>query len=180
MKNLKALTKAYEYAAHKHTYQRRKGVKDIPYINHPVEVVNLLCFTLKEDDYNLLIAAVLHDTIEDTDTTEFEIEQLFGNEVASIVMEVTDDMTKPKSVRRKKQIESAKNSSDKAKQIKIADKACNILDMLTTRYEWTKRMKREYVAWALEVVDGCRGVNVELEKEFDKAVLLAKEVLGNI
>lgn len=180
MNNLTALTKAYEFAAHKHTRQRRKGVKDIPYINHPIEVVNLLCFTLKGDDYNLLIAGALHDTIEDTDTSEYEIEQLFGQEVVTVVLEVTDDMTNSKAVRRKKQIEGAKNLSDKAKQIKIADKTCNILDMLTTRFEWTKRMKREYVAWAQEVVNGCRGVNVELEKEFDKSVQLAKEVLGNI
>ena len=175
---LAKLTNAYEYAARKHSKQRRKGVKDIPYINHPVEVVNLLCFTLSEIDMQLLIAAVLHDTIEDTDASEDEIEQQFGSEVKNLVLEVTDDMRENKKVRKEKQVQEAASLSDKAKQIKIADKTCNIIDMLTTRLEWTKNMKREYVLWSIEVVNGCRGVNSNLEKEFAKAVAFAKEVLG--
>lgn len=178
MNSISILTSAYEFAARKHTLQRRKGVKNIPYINHPVEVTKLLSFTGNANDLILLIAGVLHDTIEDTDTSEEEIKELFGQEVSEVVMEVTDDMSQPKKIRRQKQIDNALSISDRAKQIKIADKTCNILDMLTTRVEWTKSMKRDYVIWAKQVVENCRGVNTLLEKEFDKAVALANEVLG--
>lgn len=180
MPNINYLTKAYVFAAEKHVKQRRKGVKDIPYINHPIEVANLLSHSNEQVDYSLLIAAILHDTIEDTDTSEKEIEQLFGNNVLNIVLEVTDNMQLSKAERRKKQTNSAPHLSPQAKQIKIADKTCNILDMLTTRIEWTQQMKRDYVKWAISVVDGCRGVNIVLEKEFDKAVKLALNTLGDI
>lgn len=172
------LTEAYNFAAIKHSNQRRKGLKDIPYINHPIAVTNLLCLTLDILDMSLLIAAVLHDTIEDTDTSVEEIEQQFGSEVKDLVLEVTDDMSKSKQIRRDAQVEEAPTLSDKAKQIKIADKTCNIIDMLTTRMEWTNKMKKEYVLWSIQVVNGCRGINEKLENEFKKAVSLSKEVLG--
>lgn len=180
MQTIKDLTRAYDFSAKKHVKQRRKGVKDIPYINHPIEVANLLCHCGEEQNFELLVASVLHDTIEDTNTSEMEVEQLFGAQVASIVMEVTDDMSLCKKVRRKAQVDEAARLSISAKKIKIADKTCNILDMLTTRFEWTSRMKREYVLWAIEVVNGCVGVNEVLEQEFEKAVAMAKQVLGDL
>ena len=180
MKKMLFLTKAYDFAAQKHTKQRRKGVNDVPYINHPIEVANLLCYCCDNEDADLLIAAVLHDTIEDTDATEQEVCDLFGAEIGSLVMEVTDDMRLSKKVRRRLQIEKAHNLSDRAKQIKVADKTCNIIDMLTTRLEWTKRRKKEYISWAAEVVGHCRGVNLKLDKEFDKAYKLAENTLGPI
>ncbi|HBH48343.1 MAG TPA: phosphohydrolase [Bacteroidales bacterium] len=178
MNSLNDLTKAYEFAAQKHTYQRRKGVRDIPYINHPIEVVNLLAHTIQNLNNSLLIAAVLHDTIEDTDATPEEVEQLFGVDIKNLVLEVTDDMQLAKEIRRRKQVEGANALSDEAKLIKIADKTCNILDILTTRIEWNRSRKVEYVLWAKEVVKGCRGINHLLEDEFDKAVELARQVLG--
>jgi GTP diphosphokinase / guanosine-3',5'-bis(diphosphate) 3'-diphosphatase len=174
------ITQAYDYAAKKHIFQKRKGVKGIPYINHPIEVANLISHSLSELDVSLLVAAILHDTIEDTDASEEEITQLFGKEVSNLVMEVSDDMTLPKKKRKEIQISKAHLLSDKAKQIKIADKTCNILDILTTRLEWTRKMKIDYVRWAIEVIDGCRGVNLILDNEFDKAVRCAREVLGEL
>ena len=179
MSSLNVLTSALEFAARKHCKQRRKGADGIPYINHPIEVVNLLAHTMRTNDVELLTAAVLHDTLEDTETTQEEIVQQFGVEVFKLVLEVTDNMSLPKAKRKQLQLEHAKDLSIKAKQIKIADKTCNILDMLTTRMEWTHNMKIKYVIWAEGVIAACRGVNTELEAEFDKAVSLAREILGD-
>ncbi len=170
---------AYDFAARKHSSQRRKGAGDIPYINHPIEVVKLLSETLEYIDYELLIAALLHDTVEDTDTTVEELIQLFGKEITSIVMEVTDDMSLPKHARRKLQIEHAATLSEKAKMIKIADKACNIIDIISTRLEWSVEKKIDYILWANEVVNRCSGVNAQLEKEYEDALKKARHILGN-
>ena len=178
MNSLTGLTSAFEFAARKHYKQRRKGGKDIPYINHPIEVVNLLANTIVEPDLVLLTAAALHDTIEDTDATKEEIKQQFGSDVSNLVQEVTDDMSLSKKERRAQQIVHANYLSDRAKQLKIADKTCNVLDILTTRIEWTLTMKVEYIKWAKQVVLACSGVNQLLENEFSKAEKLAREVLG--
>jgi guanosine-3',5'-bis(diphosphate) 3'-pyrophosphohydrolase len=175
---LSVYTKACEFASQKHLFQRRKGVKDIPYINHPLEVANLLSHSNEEDDLELLIAAVLHDVVEDTDTTPEELTQLFGAKIANLVLEVTDDMKLTKKERRSNQVIHAPSLSGRAKQIKIADKTCNVLDIISTRLEWTITMKIDYIQWAMQVVNACRGVNTSLEAEFDKAVQLAKQVLG--
>jgi guanosine-3',5'-bis(diphosphate) 3'-pyrophosphohydrolase len=90
--NLTVLTEAYKFSAIKHTKQRRKGIMDIPYINHPIEVANILSHTNKNVDISLLAAAVLHDTLEDTDTSFEELTEVFGSEISNIVLEVTDDM----------------------------------------------------------------------------------------
>ncbi len=179
MISIALITKAYEFAAEKHCLQRRKGAKDVPYINHPIEVVNLLSHTSNTLNQTLLIAAILHDVLEDTDTLAPEIEQLFGSEVLAVVLEVTDNMQMSKQARRAAQISKAASLTDLAKQIKIADKTCNILDILTTRLAWSRIMKIEYIVWANEVVNGCRGVNPQLEVEFDKACQMARNVLGN-
>jgi GTP diphosphokinase / guanosine-3',5'-bis(diphosphate) 3'-diphosphatase len=174
---LSLLTSAYRFAAFKHSKQRRKGVGNIPYINHPVEVAELLAKCLVSDDYIVLIAAILHDTLEDTDTLPDEIEELFGREVLQIVQEVTDDMSLPKHVRKNKQIEKAPTLSPRAKLIKIADKTCNISDILKTRRYWSNKQKIEYVRWAIEVVEKCRNIETALDLEFDKVVERAKSAL---
>ncbi len=86
---------------------KTKGADGEPYINHPLEVANLLANVGKIEDYDVLIAAVLHDTIEDTDTTEEEIAEMFGETVCGYVAEVTDDKSLPKARRKELQIEHA-------------------------------------------------------------------------
>ncbi|MBN1117037.1 MAG: HD domain-containing protein [Bacteroidales bacterium] len=174
---VKDLIAAFKFSADKHRKQRRKGEKDVPYINHPAAVANLLAFTGGESDMVLLIASLLHDTIEDTNTTPIEIEERFGTEVLNVVLDVTDDMSLSKSVRKALQVEKAEELSARAKMIKIADKTCNILDMLETRFTWTRKQKIEYVNWSKAVVEHCRGINEQLDKEFDKAVKIAESVL---
>lgn len=176
MKNLGNFVKAATFAARKHIGQKRKGKDEAPYINHPLEVVNLLVNVGNVEDYDTLIAALLHDTVEDTDATREEIAEKFGEEVASIVMEVTDDKSLSKSERKQKQVEHAPNLSTEAKQLKICDKISNIRDVLENPPDgWSKERRLEYVQWGGRVVNGMRGVNEDLEKHFDKLVAEAKK-----
>lgn len=167
------LFKAIEFASWQHRFQRRKGCDHIPYINHPLRVAGMLAEYNDKILENMLLAAVLHDVVEDTGATESDIRKLFGKKVAMLVMEVTDDMSLPSAVRKQKQIEKAPKLSNEAKQIKIADKICNIQDMTNLPVGWTDIRKMNYIEWSKKVVKGCRGVNARLEKYFDRECLTA-------
>ncbi len=176
MNNLSKLIEAASYAAKKHTGQTRKGKDEAPYINHPLEVANLLANLGKVEDHDTLIAAILHDTVEDTDTTREEIAEMFGENVASIVMEVTDDKSLPKVERKQKQVEHAPHLSIEAKQLKLCDKISNITDVMNDPPDgWSDERRHEYVEWGERVVARLRGVNENLENHFDKLVAEAKE-----
>jgi len=171
MNNLTTLIHAINFAAKKHRRQKRKGADEEPYINHPLEVLNLLTSIGKVEDFNVLIAAVLHDTIEDTETTEEEISKLFGAKVCKMVLELTDDKTLPKAERKQLQIEHAPHISKGAKQIKLCDKISNIRDILENPPDgWSIQRRTAYVEWGEQVVAGLRGVNKNLEKCFDETV----------
>jgi len=162
---------AASFAARKHTGQTRKGDDAAPYINHPLEVANLLANIGKVDDFNILIAAVLHDTIEDTETTKEEITELFNAEVCGYVLEVTDDKSLPKAARKQKQIEHAPHLSNGAKQVKLADKISNITDVMKNPPAgWSLERRIEYIEWGEKVVAGLRGANADLEKHFDDLI----------
>lgn len=171
------LLAAIKYASEKHILQRRKGCNDIPYINHTIRVAYILQQTGKESNPVLLSAAVLHDVLEDTDATAAQLTELFGEEVSSIVQEVTDDMTLTYDDRKRFQIKKAPTLSNKAKLIKIADKISNIQDILTSPLTWSNRRKRKYVEWSEKVVDGCRGLNEDLDNYFDEVATHAKSIL---
>jgi guanosine-3',5'-bis(diphosphate) 3'-pyrophosphohydrolase len=179
MNTLAKLLHAASFAAKKHTGQTRKGDDGAPYINHPLEVANLLANVGNVEDYDVLIAAILHDTVEDTGTTKEEIEELFGANVASIVMEVTDDKSLPKAERKQKQVEHAPHLSDGAKQLKMSDKISNISDVMKNPpADWSKERRLEYIEWGERVVQGLRGANKNLETFFDKLVAEAKEEIN--
>jgi len=180
MNKLADLLKAASFSAKKHTGQKRKGANGEPYINHPIEVAERLAVIGKIEDYNILIAAILHDTLEDTETTEEEITDLFGSEVCGIVKEVTDDKTLPKEERKRLQIEHAPHLSPSAKQIKLADKISNIEDIIENPPEnWSVERRLRYVEWGELVIEGVRGTNRELESLFDKIAAKAKTELAN-
>jgi guanosine-3',5'-bis(diphosphate) 3'-pyrophosphohydrolase len=161
---------ASAFAAHKHRDQRRKGAEASPYINHPIAVANVLANEAGIIDPVIVAAALLHDTIEDTDTTPKELEAEFGQEIAAIVIEVTDDKSLPKLERKRLQIEHAANLSASAKLVKLADKICNVRDMCQSPpVDWSRERKTEYFTWAKQVVDPMRGVSPVLEKLFDEA-----------
>ncbi|KAH6561410.1 hypothetical protein BASA50_009499 [Batrachochytrium salamandrivorans] len=157
------------FAAIKHTTQRRKDPAKTPYINHPIGVARILSEEGQVDDLATLMAAVLHDTVEDTETTFEEISARFGDEVSLIVKECTDDKTLPSSERKRKQVETAPNKSDKAKLVKMADKIYNLRDLMRVLPTgWTTQRRDEYFVWGKQVTDGCRGVNSHLESILDE------------
>jgi len=160
---------ALEFAARKHRDQRRKDTGASPYINHPIAAGHVLC-TAGVDDPAVLSAALLHDTIEDTETTESELRHLFGDKIASIVLEVTDDKVLPKEVRKQLQIDHAHALSEEAQLVKWADKICNLNDMAANPpANWSLERRRGYFEWAKSVVEGMRSGNQKLRALFDEA-----------
>jgi (p)ppGpp synthase/HD superfamily hydrolase len=172
------LLEALEFAAVRHHDQRRKGDQGAPYVNHLIEVARLIAQVGAIDDPVTLIAAVLHDTLEDTVTTAAELEHRFGGEVRRIVEEVSDDPALPKSERKRLQIEHAPTLSAAAKCIKIADKTSNVREIgLAPPAGWSLARRTEYVDWADAVVAGCRGANAALERHYDDVVGATRTVL---
>jgi guanosine-3',5'-bis(diphosphate) 3'-pyrophosphohydrolase len=162
--------KALTFAAHKHRHQRRKGVDKIPYINHPIAVANLLVDVGNVTDIETIAAALLHDTIEDTETTLLELEDEFGATVANLVAELSDDKSLPSEKRKRLQIEHAPTLSSRARLIKLADKTCNLRDVVGDPPKgWSLKRKQEYFDWGKSVVDLIRGTNDALEHAFDAA-----------
>jgi guanosine-3',5'-bis(diphosphate) 3'-pyrophosphohydrolase len=176
MNNLKLLLSAASFAARRHTGQTRKGKEGRPYINHPIELAEMLINTADVQDVEVLAAALLHDTVEDTETRNEEIAELFGDRVAGIVREVTDDKSLPKHRRKELQIEHAPHLSPDAKLVKIADKISNVTDITNDPpADWPIERRREYIEWGEKVVAGMRGTNSALEAQFDRAVTAARE-----
>ena len=163
-------TQAFDFAARRHVHQRRKGKDAEPYLNHLAEVACLLAEATGGQDPSVVIAGILHDTIEDTGTTHGELVQLFGPEVADLVKEVTDDKTLPKATRKRLQIETAAHKSGGARMIKIADKISNLRALaLSPPADWSHERRVAYFDWAHAVVAGCRGINDPLERAYDAA-----------
>jgi guanosine-3',5'-bis(diphosphate) 3'-pyrophosphohydrolase len=162
---------ALAFAAHKHRDQRRKNADASPYINHPIALADLLVNEGGITDYVVLCAAILHDTIEDTETTYEELVTIFGREIADVVQEVTDNKLLEPTVRKQLQVEHAANASPRAKLVKLADKTCNLRDLGSTPpAEWSAERRRQYFDWAEQVVEGLRGENAALESAFDAAL----------
>lgn len=161
---------AIAFAADKHRNQRRKDAAASPYINHPIALANVLANEAGIDDERVLIAAILHDTVEDTETTVQELVRHFGQEIADIVLEVTDDKSLLKAERKQQQIDHAPTISRRAKLVKLADKICNLRDIASSPPAgWSLRRKQDYFDWAKAVIDGLRGVHPSLEYLFDTA-----------
>lgn len=182
MDGIELIFKALEFASRRHRTQLRKGVDRTPYINHPIQVANLLVNEAGEKDPVLLTAAILHDVIEDTvnSTAEKqelidEISEIFGKQVLSVTMEVTDDKTLEKKVRKQLQIDQASHKSVNAKKLKIADKIMNIRDITQSPPpDWPLQRIIEYIDWSEKVVFGLRGVNKILEDKFDESLAECK------
>jgi (p)ppGpp synthase/HD superfamily hydrolase len=173
-----AILKALHFAATKHRDQRRKDVDASPYINHPIEVAEILAREGGVTDSITLQAAILHDTIEDTNTTREELDELFGADVRRVVEEVTDNKKLPKAERKRMQIEHSPHLSTRAKQIKIGDKISNVLGVTSAPpADWSIERRREYLDWTEKVVAGCRGSNPGLESVYDEALKKGRKVL---
>lgn len=161
---------AAAFAADKHRRQRRKDAEATPYINHPLALATILAKEGGVADAEVIAAALLHDTVEDTETTFAELEARFGPTVAAIVAEVTDDKSLPKAERKRLQVTRAAHKSPGAKLVKLADKIANLRDIAASPpADWDAARKANYVRWASEVVSGMRGTNAALEAAFDAA-----------
>jgi guanosine-3',5'-bis(diphosphate) 3'-pyrophosphohydrolase len=172
------LLTALKFSAEKHRHQRRKDQETSPYINHPIQVAELLWQQGGIRDIVTIVGALLHDTLEDTNATPEEINKLFGAEVLTLVQEVTDDKSLPKPQRKRLQIELASYKSIRAKQIKLADKICNVYDITYSPPQaWSLDRRQEYLEWSEQVVAGLRGINPLLESYYDTILAEAKQAL---
>lgn len=161
---------ALAFAAHKHRDQRRKDREASPYINHPIQLAYILINEAGVMDTDVVIAALLHDTIEDTDTTPEELAAAFGPHVRDLVLEVTDDKRLDKAERKRLQIVHAAGASPQAKLVKLADKIANVRDLAQSPPpSWSRARIQEYFEWAKAVVDQLRSSNARLEALFDAA-----------
>ena len=173
------ILKAIRFAAEKHSDQRRKDSMLSPYINHPIQVTETLWAVGEVRDVTLLVASILHDTIEDTATSPEEIRMHFGEAVLALVLEVTDDKSLPKQMRKQLQMETAPHKTRNAKLLKLADKICNVHDILATPPDdWSLERRQEYLLWTEKVVAGLRGVNARLEDHYDDLLASGKRSLG--
>jgi guanosine-3',5'-bis(diphosphate) 3'-pyrophosphohydrolase len=164
------LMDALAFSARKHRNQRRKDVDASPYINHPIALARVLAVEGGVTNHRTLAAAILHDTLEDTETTYEELKEQFGRAIADVVREVSDDKTLSKAERKRLQIEHARHLSRRARLVKLADKICNVRDMAShPPHGWSLERRREYYDWAKKVVDQIRGTHARLEAAFDEA-----------
>jgi (p)ppGpp synthase/HD superfamily hydrolase len=165
------LLKAIEFASRRHSTQRRKDKDASPYINHPIAVTHLLADRGGVTDLVTLMAAVLHDTIEDTKTTAEELEAQFGPTVRKVVEEVTDDKSLEKTERKRLQVDHVSHLSSRAKAIKLADKIANVQDVTDAPpAKWDLARRIDYLDWTEKVVAGCWGTNTQLEKLYDEVL----------
>ncbi len=179
MKDWVAVLRAADAAARWHVNQCRKGAAEEPYINHLLEVASLVAEATHGKDPGLVIAALLHDAIEDQEVPTALIAREFGKDVAAIVEEVTDDKALAKGERKRKQIESAHKKSNQAKMIKLADKTSNLRAIsLSPPPDWSVRRRLDYIEWAKQVVAGLRGTCPWLEQQFDRAAADAERSVG--
>jgi (p)ppGpp synthase/HD superfamily hydrolase len=161
--------KAAHFAAARHCGQVRKGAAAEPYVNHLLEVAELVAGALAEPDPNLVMAALLHDTIEDVGVTKEELTETFSQDVANLVLEVTDDKSLPKKERKRLQVANAPHKSVRAQVIKLADKISNLRAILASPpTDWSAQRQREYFEWAKQVVDALSAPNQSLKTEFER------------
>lgn len=167
------------FATKKHEGQTRKDKNQSPYITHPIAVALAVIEIGKITNPNIIISAILHDTIEDTNTSPKELSQMFGDEVLSIVLEVTDKKSLPKEERKRLQVKHAPELSYAARVVKWGDKLVNCRDILTNPpKDWPIERRQNYIQWAADVLAQIRDTNPLLEAEFDKMVEEAENELG--
>lgn len=174
------ILKATKFAALKHRDQRRKDSVASPYIIHPVTVANELT-QAGVTDPEIIAAALLHDTLEDTETTPAELLEAFGERVCSMVQELTDDKDLPKQERKRLQVEHAPGLSTGAALVKICDKIANITDVThSPPPDWSSERRMQYLNWAASVVAGCKIDNEQLKQRFAVTLANGREGIENV
>jgi GTP diphosphokinase / guanosine-3',5'-bis(diphosphate) 3'-diphosphatase len=176
--NLGKIFEAVNFATRKHHGQVRKDQRGSPYVTHPIAVARVLWQIGSVKDDHTLISAILHDILEDTNTSEHEIQEFFGEEVLRVVLEVSDDKSQERIERKRQQVIHAPDLSKTARLIKLSDKLVNCLDILESPPKnWSLGRRREYIQWAADVVAEIRGTNEALENVFDEMLANAERQL---
>jgi guanosine-3',5'-bis(diphosphate) 3'-pyrophosphohydrolase len=177
LETMRELMRAAHFAAARHSEQRRKGAAAEPYVNHLLEVADLVAGALEAPDANVVIAALLHDTVEDVGVTEEELIANFSKDVASLVLECTDDKSLPKQERKRLQIVNAPHKTPRAQLIKLADKVSNLRAILASPpTDWSIERQRQYFEWAKQVVDALNSPNPGLKQEFNRLYTRAESL----
>lgn len=178
MAPIRRILAAASFAAKNHVQQKRKGAMGEPYFNHLLEVAELVADSNDQLDVELMMAAFLHDTVEDTNVTLRELEENFGSDVAGLVAEMTDDKSLSKEERKLLQIQGAHKKTKRAQTLKLADKISNLRSILASPpVGWSTERKREYVEWANQVVSQLKAPNPILKEEFDKTYAFISNVI---
>jgi (p)ppGpp synthase/HD superfamily hydrolase len=154
----KILTKALAFATEKHKGQIRFNSRE-PYINHPIAVAQIV----SEYPHNneMLVAAYLHDTIEDTNTTYEEIEKEFGKKVADLVLELTNDEAQMNAKGKAEYLLDKMNRmSTEALTIKLADRLHNVSDFDTAKPKWRTKYKLQTET----ILNGLKNLNATQQK----------------
>lgn len=178
--SLSIIFKALEFAAIKHQHLGRGGYDRLPYINHLIKVANLIQQVGLGANTDLMLVAILHDVVEDTDTTPEKLAEKFGPEVGSAVKELSDDMTLSHDERKRRQVQNASSLSHLARVVRIADKICNIRDIMEYPIDWPQEKKLKYVKNSIEVVNQISGTNSQLEQLLEQEVTLAQQELKKL
>jgi (p)ppGpp synthase/HD superfamily hydrolase len=174
---MRTFAEAVAFAAERHADQRRKGARAEPYVNHVIEVARLLV-AARPGDETLAVAGLLHDTVEDTGTALEEIRTRFGDEVAFVVAEVTDDKTLAREQRKRLLAETVGSKSERARLLKMADMTANLRSLQESPPAWDEERRLEYIAWNRAVAEGCRGLDESLEAWFEAAATAAERAPG--
>ena len=179
MSDVLLLARAFAFAAEHHAGQTRKGEAAVPYVNHVADVARRVAEATGGSDARLVAAALLHDIVEDTRATEEDIRVGFGDDVADLVMEVTDDESLPEDARRQAQVDHAPHLSGRAKRLKLADKASNLTEIVESPPRgWSAERKHDYAGWAERVLAGLRGVDPEMERTLEHAIARVRAEAG--
>ena len=165
------LLRALEFAAERHSQQRRKGPSGVPYVNHLIEVASLLAGLAEVEDTDILIAAVLHDVLEDTKTTPEEIATRFGERVLQLVSHLSDDKSQARAVRRQLVLEHLQSAEIAVKLIKLADLCSNIQSLPA---DWTSERRQEYLDWSARAADLCHGTSPALDRLYEERASRAR------
>lgn len=167
------MIRAVDFAARAHSTQRRHDVAKTPYINHPIGVAAILVRVARllgneRQVSDVLVAAVLHDVVEDTIVTVGDVRAEFGNDVAAIVASVTDNTSLPKAARKQLQLEHIAVASTAAKLVKLADMLYNLRDLQREMpVGWTIERVQGYFAWKHTMLEAARGTDEALEEALD-------------
>ena len=170
------VTRAAEFAARAHARHRRKDAGQTPYVNHLAHVARLLAEA--GCDANLVAAGYLHDTIEDVRISHGALVSEFGQDIADLVLAVTDDKKQRWQKRKKAQIDRAADATPRVAALKLADKISNLHSLRDAPpHGWTAAEIATYVDWAHQVVTRLPSPNAALWADYEK---IRTELLGRI